>query len=718
MYINSISFEDDKVQNVINIFLQKVQTQKYHNSDFKNAIKVIELLPQSLALESVTWAFFQDFFNKGSDEKIKYDSCKLIGEFIKNDCYSGEYSEVVSTFKDVSKLGKELFWLFSNSFLPYNLIVFKDSSKVKNRTFAIKNDSANPFLSNLLKDFAIKNVSGSSEYQFYTNFQKSLAGRNTTEIVDFNAQTFKLQFYFFKDKRFSSTSISMLKKFYLMLLNSPQGRDILHWRDGIDKNMLQSVSFAKNYEEGFLPIPLNSFDPIPKFDKWLVMPNGAETKTTKINSFSYKPIDFSFVEDEKLKYGLKDWFWNSNVVLTARIEQAHICIKFINFVCELRNQYGIKRFSSSGKDFISVEEIFSYVQFVRGNELNSAYITAIKRFLTYLQENNLYNIEPSVFKYLFTKKTFSKNTSKDIPDEHLLKLDTKLKENSKDSYLNTLYYIIFHIAIATEFRISQIINLQLNCFIPGIKKEYYLKSNTKVSNGEEIKIPITPFTKRYLETAITFTQNVRDDCKDKDIKEHIFIHNKSAFTFKVVSVRSFSDYLKRVCSELDIETYTAQNLRDTYMTKSIEYAIKNNLSDLEVKALTGHKHISTTTNHYVANKIKDFLEATHRVVIGNLTIKGKVASETDHKQDDLVNDQCGFCDHESCIQKENNTDCLMCSGFIATIDRMPFYEEKIKMIDNDIKSTKLSTEKERLVVIKRLYLAYLNELLVLKETVG
>ncbi|WP_415782747.1 tyrosine-type recombinase/integrase [Cohnella lubricantis] len=291
-----------------------------------------------------------------------------------------------------------------------------------------------------------------------------------------------------------------------------------------------------------------------------------------------------------------------------------------------------------------------------------------------------------------------------------------MKVKSTENDLQALYYILFHIAIATEFRIAQIINLKIDCLVKGAKKDYYLESHSKVSNGEKLKIPITPYTKRYIETAIKFTQEVREKCNDDSIKEHIFIHNYFSQQFKVVTVRTFSDYLKKICREEGITPYSAQNLRDTYMTKSIEYAIKNNMSLIETKILTSHKQVDTTSNHYVADKIKDYLEATHMVIIGNLNIKGTIAAESDFTDGDLVNEECGYCKHESCI-KNDILDCLMCSGFIATIDRIPYFEDKISKINNHIELAKLPHEKEQFIAIKRLYLAYLAKLLELKEQV-
>lgn len=712
-----IKFENNTIKNVIEKFLDKNQILLYSNFKLLDAYKVIELLPTDLKPTSITWDYFLNIFKKGENEKIQQGICRLFFLFIKNNCYNGEFPEVIETYKTRRSLTKELYWLFSNELSPFNLIVIENNQSNTQSKFegCYKNDCITVFLSDLLKSFLLHNQTGRINHYFYGNFQASLNGKKINKITDFNADTFRVQYYFYKSSKNSSNLITLLKKFYLFLLDSPEGNNIFGWRDGIDRNMLQSQSFNRNYEEGFILIPLNPFDPVPNFDKWLVMPNGNENQTTKINRSSYKPVDFSNIKDSDLKLGIKHWFWHSTVSLSARIDQANICVKFANFIFDLRNEHNIRKLTGNSTYDLMVEEIFSYIQFIKSNKYNNTYISVVRSLLIYFEENALYKVDPGVYKYLTTQSVDSKNTSKDIPDGDLLKLEKLLKEKSQENYLYTLYYIIFHIAIATEFRISQIINLKIDCLVPGVKKEYYLVSNTKVSNGKEVKIPITHYTKRYIETAKRHTQDVRNACNNTDVKNHIFIHNNSTFQFKVISTRAFSDYLKRCCEELGIEKYTAQNLRDTYMTKAIEYAIKRNLTDLETRVLTFHKRIDTTTNHYVVEQIKEYLEATHMVIIGNPVIKGTIVDKTNYRNEDIVNEECGYCSKESCVRKDDNVDCLLCNGFIATLDRIPYFEEKIANLDRDIKNTNLQTEKERLGTIKRLYLAYLAELLALKE---
>lgn len=90
--------------------------------------------------------------------------------------------------------------------------------------------------------------------------------------------------------------------------------------------------------------------------------------------------------------------------------------------------------------------------------------------MTFLKENKLINIETGSFYYLSVNYSSNNYNPVSIPPEHLTLIEKKLKEESYNSYLKTLYYIAFHISLNTEFRISQIFNLEVNCVQPERKK--------------------------------------------------------------------------------------------------------------------------------------------------------------------------------------------------------------------------------------------------------
>ena len=54
------------------------------------------------------------------------------------------------------------------------------------------------------------------------------------------------------------------------------------------------------------------------------------------------------------------------------------------------------------------------------------------------------------------------------------------------------------------------------------------------------------------------------------------------------------------------------------MTTVMKYAVKNNLSELKIKSLTGHKKLRTTLSNYVDENefLITYLEATYGIEIG------------------------------------------------------------------------------------------------------
>ncbi|WP_415782746.1 hypothetical protein, partial [Cohnella lubricantis] len=344
-------FIDKQIKDAITDFFDN--EGNYADFDMSCANKIVDHLPHNLSCSSVNWSWFQYLFDSYYEKREKLIVCILISKLIKYDCYTGDYSEIVETFKwmNSGEIKPALFWLLSNSLLPFNLIVIQSdirtsSNKNQKSISSFKTDSHNLFLSGLLRNFILSgNTSNFVAKEFYANFQASLNGKLITSPNDFNAGTFKHQYFFYKQNFSNSTVITLLKSFYLKLIND--GYEILNWQDGIDRNMLQMNSFNSHYENGYLPIPLNPFDSIPESDRWLIIPNGAEKKSTKLNSFVYKPIDFSLVKDSQLKISLKHWFWNSNRSLSSRIDAANIIIKFINFIYDLRYKFNLRQVTSS-----------------------------------------------------------------------------------------------------------------------------------------------------------------------------------------------------------------------------------------------------------------------------------------------------------------------------------------------------------------------------------
>lgn len=710
-----LEYKDPKIKLTLqDLFDSKLRYLRKHFSNFH---KLLNAIPFDTKYENINWEWFENLYKLCTVDSDKEVFCHIFKALVTHDCYEcTEFHELLSDLK-YNKDFKNIIWLFDNKLKPFNMIMIKtkENDKNKNNEFTYvfyKTDINNIFLYNLLKEFINSSYKTSmANRAFFIDFQKSLDNKEINNVLDFDIHTFKKQYQYYKTLN-KKAYLSLLKSFYLMILNKPEGKNIFTFKDGIDYNMLQSPSFFKNYDEGYKLIYLNPLDDVPIDDKWLLIPNGIEKKSTKLNSYQYKPVDFSSIKDNKFKSILKIWFWNSDASLLNRIYFLNIIFKFINFIFDLTTlENNVKSNIKDDKPYFSGEKVYCYVSYVKSNNLTPKYLYAVKNFLIYVYENNLAYLDFEVLSYFNSDIKQTKNNAKDINNEDLLKIESKMREKSQLSHINFLYYLIFHIALSSEMRISQIINLEVDCIEKGANNQYYLVSNTKVTNGKKIKVPITQNTKRFLDVSINVTSELRKECLNPSINKHIFIHNFYANKFKVISTRSFHEYFKNTCKELGVYEYTSSNLRDTYINKSIEYAIRHNLSDIELLSVVWHKNFNTTSNHYFNNEIKKYLEHLYKVTIDGITIRGTIEKEKDDKlnQSDLVNENCGYCNKDECVLK-NELDCLMCSGFIATVDRIPYFEKQISSIEDKILSSPLSHDKEHLNTIKSLYVRYLAEL--------
>lgn len=581
----------------------------------------------------------------------------------------------------------------------------------------------NPFLLKLLEDFFNSNPSKCFiDKKFFYSFKDSITHiESINELNDFNISVFEHQYDFFM-KILPPTRTSIFKDFYIFLLDNPEYTDGITYLDGIDKVMLSRPDFIKVYGEGFRLVAYNPNEPFPKYDKWLIMPNGFEYKSTTIHAEKYVKLDFTTLKYIQYKDFLKRWFWEEDVSVNVKAREVKNIIVFLNFLYDIRKNNNSQSFTGNFNDlYISVEEIFTYMNHIMATynkaTTRNHYIYPTGKFLRFLNENKLAEIEPACFVHLVHRYKPTPKGGEDIPYDDLIMLESHLREKASKSYLHTLYYTVFHLALSTEFRISQIVNLQIDCVHETMKEgQYLIKSNTKVSNGEVVEQHISSYTKRHLDTIIEYTQDVRNSCTNDYLSKFIFLKHERTTIYKIITETSFNQYLSKSCEEIGLKKYYSGNLRDTYMTTATEYALKNGLSMIQLSSLTKHKNIDTTNNNYVGEQIRDYLEATHSIIIGNVDIKGTIIKSLDKEipKENIVDDGCGYCNKE-CCDLFSNLDCPMCNGFIVTLDRIPYYEEKIAKIDNDISSEVIKHEKEHLQTLKRLYLAYLEKLYQLKS---
>ena len=591
----------------------------------------------------------------------------------------------------------------------------------------IEFDTDNLFIQDLLLEFLNEFETLPRIYHmlFIKQFAESLNDNLPDTVYGFTIETLRNQEEFFinlhRDAEF------MNRMFYRFVLEKKQGiNKSITAKNGVNIVYLMSENFAKTFLNGHKLVLYNPNEEYPVFDRWAVIPNGLDQQTASDKPNTIKYIDFGRISDTRIRNAAKNWFWSeAKAGFENRYRNILYIIEFFEHRDNLRKMYFAKFVQArAGEDLdikntILAEEIIMYTSEWEPKLTKQSYISRmspLKLFLEYMNENNIYKTELAAFEYLIVRSS-GHTVVKEIlpvPKDEFKKLIDILESKAKDHNLHMLYYIIFCLNTLTPLRISSILDLDYKCITEKSKGIYAVNVKVKTSDGDEKEIQISREVKRLIEVAVSLTADVRAKAPDA-VKHYLFLVNNQKNTFKSIPHRSYNKHLQNCCAAVGIPLYSANNLRKTYYTNLVENAIKNNVSLLNLKELTGHASIDTTENHYVKENIRNYLEATMGVEIGNMSIPGEVVNvypEANH--DDLVNDECGYCRNPEC-NVLGTANCLMCKGFITTPDHIPQFEEAIAVLSIQLTENNNQHDKEHLYAVKRLYVAYLEQLYIRKE---
>lgn len=711
---------DDKMKNTLLDFYNKIglntsQQQKYLNT-YLSKYKNVEL-------DTLNWETICDI-------ALSIDSSHISGHFgapnlnfflylVENNLYkdSGISSDVILNLPNLPIRKSTRMMFFDKNINLGNLIICKGIDKKQEYQLMIDTKLDNPFLVELLDGFYKCGLFSTSrkenDYNFARNFYKSYDKFSSfKDIYDFNFKVFEKQFNFYKENK---KELSALIKFYTYLHSIY--KDIFKPNDPVDIFwMTRHVKFTQQFNDGFRLIDLNPMEDYPTNDRWILRPNGQEEFTTKLNKTNYLTVDFTKVDYAEYRPFLKDYFWKSTVTLHVRRGYFYHIVDFLNFIYKHKT-LNIK--SNNNYNEITSSEIYSYLGYISNKYSLSVYNDKVLAVRQFLQRNYL-NVEQAGFEFLVDIGENVPPGGKSIPENHVKELEDHLLNLSYDNDMNYMYYLIFKFALHTNFRISYILSITIESIKEAMKKEqYFIHAVTKTSNQEKVKENISKYDYRYLEQAISISKPLRCEAPE-EYKDFVFLQyskNNKIKTVVPIIPDNFNSFLKRECKEIGLPEYTAENVRDTSITRAIDFAVDKGLSRQETEILIRGKSSIKFRNYYDSKESKLFVEATYGVIIGNIDIKGQILETTDSSsfsKDETMDDGCGFCKENECrIHKD--IGCPMCKYFIVTLDRIPFYIKKLEQLDIAIKNETIEHEKEHLQAIKKLYAAYLTELLNLNE---
>ncbi|MGN8888372.1 hypothetical protein [Blautia sp. HCP28S3_G10] len=558
---------------------------------------------------------------------------------------------------------------------------------------------------------------------FCEHFDDSLQGLEVNGLADLGFTSFTNQVDYFQSyasKQRKTTRAAVVVSFYLYL--AQHANEKLFEKEGVPTSLLTRPSFANELKDGFKVILYNLIEDVPEADKWLLCYKKYD-RDTVIRVFK---LDFTRINDPVYRIWYKHYVWKDKVMMYTKAHPISILAWAFNYLAKIKSGKIRTIFPvSQNHEVITVTDASAYRNHVLAsfdnNRTRSGYIYNLRNVLRHVSANKLGEIDNGVFYALTHTLDQSYDNTHPISNNELSKIATVFKRRAEEDPVADVFMSIFYLALETEFRGSQIVDLNKDCLHETAKKgEFEVVSETKTSADEVVEQPISSYVERGIRHVIAVTESFREASTNTWLLNKLFvIPGPKKGTYVKVSQNRFNVFFQDCCKEAGVPAYTLSNLRDTHMTKAEEYRIRHNLSDLEQGVLTGHKTTTVDDRNYVRLEIREMLEAVHGVTISNVKLDGTIITNDNPDictTENEVADGCGFCKSDTCGMMMN-LDCPMCNDFVTTISRLPYFEEQVRILDKKIEAATVPHDKEDLVVIKVLMLRYIEEILNLKERI-
>ena len=720
----------------MNDILNAVVAKSSRSTMEKTAVKAFIKEYSQKNIDDVNWS-------KLCEDVEKYKCYKfgflLIKEMLNLGVYHGDYSEYLYAnleFYDLFTTHK------SSNFVEImcgpkieHQIIYKMEKVGNSQWFAYAYiNTQNKFIKSLTTNYlcAGRHISRYASRDIIEPFEESFGKyRNYVDSLDkFSSKILFEQIEFYKelfrdDENNRNFALRFVVNFYRWLVRTHPDMSFFENDFNMSEHLLFNNRLSELFERDFYFTTLNPNNIPYGKERVCFLLKGMDRDSTRIMNEDYVSIDYSH---------LRSQFYRDLAIEFTATSKSASAITWVGipaYICDVMQAlYEVKQrkdYPNKKLEYLTNQEAVFIRQYFDAQNLGvrtkNNKIGAVRRFLSYCVDKKVIQTDDLFFDYLIQYEEPNKNTAKTVSDKTLVSIHKALSEKGKDDLFFKELFVIFHLALQTEFRINQICHLKTDCIKPTVKpNQFMIQTNSKTSHGKKDSYVISTMTYHLLMDIIEETEGVRETSCIESAKDYIFIYerkNRGLRKTVVFDDHLFSRYLKQVCEEIGVEPCTASNLRDTHMTKSLEHILKNGKSDMEMAVLSKHKHMDTTKNHYIEMELEKMLESTYGITIGTELI------ETDSKiVDDIpehlsgeendVEDGCGKCSAETCVMT-NALPCMACKHFITTTKHEVFFKKAIENINRLIENTKNRHDKEDLVTIKELYVLYLKAIIKHKE---
>ena len=547
------------------------------------------------------------------------------------------------------------------------------------------------------------------------------AGVEPTERIRLGAGTFTNMLEWCRgagDEKFMADAARMVRRLHLYAASmQPEGEGGFCYAAGLTKAALEYDQICPLWRQGFRAVLHNPADPMPAFPKWLLFPNADECLNGSFSADRPQKLDLS-VEDESMQRLLIGWTWRGGLPATAvRVAPKHAA-GLAGFLIER----ALRVIGAEREAFVVTASLMaSYLP----NALRPWGPTAkrhikgwLRSFLEYGEAAGALQVEGACYLHLATNASERGDSEGDVDAislDDLRSLSSELESRSPRTQIDELVYAAFCVQALTPLRISEILTLRAGWIDeeprPGIRA---VVAAGKSSGRALRRVQIPESAYRMLDAVRRTTAALRQTA-DPETADYLFICPGPMGRVKTLDKRLYRGRLSAAAAAVGVTAAAPSNLRKRYMTEVVERGVARNLSRLALRPLTGHAADAVTNKHYLREDIRSYLEAVHGIEIGSPTVVGEVVASIEGScaASELVENGAGICRNEQCDVKGTVT-CLMCSGFLTAPQFIPEMKEAVATLDSQMASAG-QHDREHLMSVKRLHLAYLGKMMEMKE---
>ena len=559
------------------------------------------------------------------------------------------------------------------------------------------------------------------KWEFLLEFGNSLGNyaKTIAQIEQFNEYTLLHQVDYFKktvkDETILSDRIAAVLDFYRFLSYNYPEKKLFYNSEIIPLSFLNSKSIRRALYEGYYITQLDPVETIEDHDKYCFILKGSYTDSTRMLDISWTLVDLSslsepyyrqcivrFLQDRQKPIDEYTYYLNALSILQRAKQLPEYPFRSIKHLT-VEDAVLLEKALSIGRDGLQIKA-------------NDVRIGKVRSFLKWCKNSGMLEFDEKFFKYFSAPRYNYYNGGTPISEDVAVKASAALEELGKSDYNYHLCYILYHLQILTELRVSELAKVKVNSFRETLKKgQYMLVIPRKGSEGEDRKIPLAPKALELFRHAIKYTEEVRNNCPDPLLKQHVFIYSMSKGTdykYRVIKCHAYTRWIQRAADAYQIGKIDSRKVRAAHSTFVAKIVRKNKKSESIIPKLTGHASINTDERHYIGGELVDMLEAAYGVSMTEdySALKQHVVDEKtiDMKGNvNLVDEGCGYCDNGICLYNCIPL-CPVCRHFVTTIKHLPFFEKQIADLDQRISNAKNRHDIEDLMALKEVYVTYIG----------